>query len=121
MFDGATGSGYSSTQHPLTISAVEARKVMSNLLKSKRMGLTAEMVGLTPRRGAARSELSRSETAYLAGISFDHYQRLEQGISVGVSAEIVARICDALHMNLTEKGQILTLHAVWSSPRRRRD
>jgi len=101
------------------MSAADARKTMSDLLKSKRASLTPEMMGLKPREGFSQSKLSRIDTAHLAGISFDHYQRIEQGTSVGVSAEVVAKICDALQMNSVEKDQILALHEVWSSPRRR--
>ncbi|MCD2158255.1 helix-turn-helix transcriptional regulator [Rhodococcus cerastii] len=100
------------------MSAAEARKSMSDLLKARRADLTPEMMGLKSREGLTTPELSRTETAYLAGISFYHYQRIEQGTAVGVSVEVVAKICDALQMDAAAKDQILALHEVWASPRR---
>lgn len=91
---------------------------MRPALVSKRSQLTPEMVGLPPRVVRGRSQLSRSEVAVLAGISVEHYIRIEQGISPGVTAETVRKICAALRMSPAEEPVILGFHGRWASPRK---
>lgn len=100
------------------LSAPDARKLMSEILKSKRSKLTPEALGLlSVDRPSARS-LSRREVADLASINFNHYQRIEQCTSVGVSTEVVERICNVLRMTDDERARVLALHRIWASPRR---
>jgi transcriptional regulator with XRE-family HTH domain len=90
---------------------------MSRMLVEKRHSLAPEMVGMRCEGARRMHGLSRRDVAQIADISFNHYQRLEQGTSVGVSAPVMARICDALLMEGDEKARMLALHQAWARPR----
>lgn len=94
-----------------------ARQLMSRLLVEKRNSLAPENVGIRCEGARRMHGLSRREVAQIADISFNHYQRLEQGTSVGVSSRVMVRICDALLMEDDEKARMLALHQAWARPR----
>ncbi|KAB2586268.1 hypothetical protein BS297_06140 [Rhodococcus erythropolis] len=91
---------------------------MSQMLVEKRNSLAPEKVGMRCEGARRMHGLSRRDVAQIADISFNHYQRLEQGTSVGVSAPVIVRICDALLMEDDEKARMLALHQAWARPRR---
>lgn len=95
-----------------------ARQLMSQMLVEKRNSLAPEKVGMRCEGARRMHGLSRRDVAQIADISFNHYQRLEQGTSVGVSAPVIVRICDALLMEDDEKAHMLALHQAWARPRR---
>ncbi len=95
-----------------------ARQLMSQMLVEKRNSLAPEKVGMRCEGARRMHGLTRRDVAQIADISFNHYQRLEQGTSVGVSAPVIVRICDALLMEDDEKARMLALHQVWARPRR---
>ncbi|WP_199442963.1 helix-turn-helix domain-containing protein [Umezawaea beigongshangensis] len=89
---------------------------LGDFLQARRAGLRPEDVGLHdlgPRRRVAG--LRREELAQLAGVSVSYYTRLEQGLSRGASAEVLAAIAGALLLDDHERDHLERL--AWASRR----
>jgi transcriptional regulator with XRE-family HTH domain len=66
--------------------------------------------------------LRREEVALLAGVSFEYYARMERGDLSGVSPEALGRLCQALHLDEAETGQLHDLaRAAKPRPARRKN
>src|SRR6478609_2825739 len=83
---------------------------LGEFLRRKRAALTPAEVGL-PDSGRFRRVpgLRREEVAQLAGVGVDHYTRLEQGRSTGVSEAVLAAVGRALRLN---RDELAYLHAL---------
>ena len=76
-----------------------------------------DQIGLATYGGRRRVPgLRREELAQLAGVSASYYTRLEQGVSLNASSEILDAIARALGLDETETAH---LHALATVPRRR--
>lgn len=79
-------------------------------LKAKRAALTPEEVGLFGGDRLRRVPgLRREEVALLADVGVDHYTRLEQGRTTGVSEAVLAAIGRALRLTDNEQDYLVAL------------
>lgn len=79
------------------------RKELGDFLRSRRMVLKPEAVGLEPTRRRRTPGLRREEVAELAGIGVDWYIRLEQGRNVNPSSATIDALADALRLDPAER------------------
>lgn len=92
------------------------RSALGAFLRSRRDGLTPSQAGIAPFPGPRRVPgLRKEELALLAGISSDHYSRLEQGRQHTITDDIVESLSRALQLNAVERAHLRDLAA----PRRR--
>ena len=83
--------------------------MLADFLRSRRLQLQPEEVGL-PRTRRRRSDgLRREEVAELAGISTDYYSRMEQQRGPMPSEQMLAALARALHLNLSERDHLFDL------------
>ncbi|WP_329061055.1 helix-turn-helix domain-containing protein [Streptomyces sp. NBC_01429] len=96
---------------------MSGQRELGDFLQTRRAQLRPEDVGL-PDYGDRRRVpgLRREELALLAGVSSSYYTRLEQGQSVGASAEVLDAIGRALHLDGAEQRH---LHDLAGSVKRR--
>lgn len=94
------------------------RAELRDFLRSRRDRLSPADVGLADDRPRRVPGLRREEVARLAGVSVDHYTRLEQGRDIGVSGEVLDAIADALRLNEEDRANLVRL-AEPTRPRRR--
>lgn len=86
------------------------RAALGEFLRSRRSRLAPDDAGLVPDGRRRRVPgLRRDEVARLAGVSTEYYTRLEQGRSGNVSAEVVAALARALHLDETEREHLTHL------------
>ena len=89
---------------------MSARRELRDLLMSRRANLTPADVGIREFGKNRRVPgLRREEVALLAGISVDHYARLERGVLPGPSASVIAAVAHALRMSDLERIQLSAL------------
>ncbi|RKT83368.1 Helix-turn-helix domain-containing protein [Saccharopolyspora antimicrobica] len=100
---------------------MDSRSEISSFLTSRRARLSPEEAGV-PRFGGARRVpgLRREEVAHLAGVSADHYARLERGRISGASREVLEAVARALQRELIEIVGTLTTRSeefseLWAS------
>lgn len=97
------------------------RTALGAFLRSRRDGLTPARAGITPFPGARRVPgLRKEELAVLAGLSPDHYSRLEQGRQHTVTADVLDALSTALQLDDAERAHLRDLAAP-SARRRSRD
>lgn len=102
------------------------RSALGAFLRSRRDRITPAQAGITPFPGPRRvSGLRKEELALLAGISPDHYSRLEQGRQHTVTDEIVESLARALRLDAVERAHLRDLAApprrpaaTWEAPQR---
>lgn len=102
------------------------RSAFGAFLRSRRDRLTPAAAGITPTLGPRRVPgLRKEELAALAGLSPDHYSRLEQGRQHTVTDEIVDALARALQLDPLEHAHLRNLaapvrrhRAVWEPPQR---
>ena len=102
------------------------RSALGAFLRSRRDRLTPAQAGITAFPGPRRVPgLRKEELALLAGISPDHYSRLEQGRQHTVTDEIVEALSRALRLDDVERTHLRDLAAprgrrttTWESPQR---
>ncbi|MER6441567.1 helix-turn-helix transcriptional regulator [Streptomyces sp. NPDC001185] len=83
--------------------------LLAELLRERREKLQPEDVGL-PRASRRRTGgLLREEVAALAGISVDHYSRIELQQDPSPSEEVLAALACGLHLTLSERDQLFEL------------
>lgn len=88
------------------VTDVERRAELGEFLRSRRARLQPADLGL-PAHGRRRVPgLRREELAAVAGVSPDHYVRLEQGRSVQFSAEVLDAVARALRLSDTERAHL---------------
>jgi transcriptional regulator with XRE-family HTH domain len=94
------------------------RAALGAFLRSRRDRLTPAQAGLAPFPGPRRVPgLRKEELAVLAGMSPDHYSRLEQGRQQTVTDEVVQALSRALQLDEVERAHLRDLAA--PSSRRR--
>jgi len=90
---------------------------LGDFLQARRAQVQPEQIGLATYDQRRRVPgLRREELAQLAGVSASYYTRLEQGVSLNASAEILDAIARALGLDETETAH---LHALANVPKRR--
>ena len=93
------------------------RSALGAFLRSRRDRLTPAQAGIAPFPGPRRVPgLRKEELAVLAGLSADHYSRLEQGRQHTLTEEVLTALARALRLDETERAHLRDLAA----PARRR-
>ncbi|NUW33252.1 helix-turn-helix domain-containing protein [Nonomuraea sp. SMC257] len=86
---------------------VDRRAELGEFLRSRRARLRPEEFGLSSYGQRRRVPgLRREELAQLAGVSVDHYIRLEQGRSLQFSAEVLDAVARALRLDDAERAHL---------------
>lgn len=94
------------------------RSALGAFLRSRRDRLTPAQAGITPFPGPRRVPgLRKEELAVLAGLSTDHYSRLEQGRQHTVSDDVVVALGRALRLDDVERAHLRDLAAPRRLPR----
>lgn len=94
------------------------RDGLADFLRRRRELLRPADVGLRPGPRRRTPGLRREEVAQLAGVSTDHYTRLEQARGSMPSAGVVAAIARALQCDLDERDHLFHLVGLTPPPRR---
>ncbi len=102
------------------------RSALGAFLRSRRDRLTPAQAGITAYPGARRVPgLRKEELAFLAGLSPDHYSRLEQGRQHTVTGDVVDALSRALQLDPVERAHLRDLAApprrsppTWEAPQR---
>lgn len=98
---------------------MDSRTELGEFLRSRRAAVKPEHVGL-PDLGRRRVPgLRREELSMLAGVSVEHYTRIEQGRGVRASAQVLDAIATALGLSDAERAHLHDLAAPTPVPRRR--
>lgn len=94
---------------------LDRRAELGEFLRSRRARLSPAEVGLVD-HGARRRVpgLRREELALLAGVSVDHYVRLEQGRTLHFSESVLDAVARALRLNPLEREHFYRLARPWS-------
>ncbi len=89
---------------------MDRRTELGDFLRSRRARLRPEDLGL-PRHGGLRRVpgLRREELAQLAGVSVDHYVRLEQGRTLHFSEAVLDAVARALRLDAVEREHLYRL------------
>ncbi|MCP2340709.1 helix-turn-helix transcriptional regulator [Actinomadura rupiterrae] len=94
---------------------LDRRAELGEFLRSRRARLRPEELGLPDYGGRRRVPgLRREELALLAGVSVDHYVRLEQGRTLHFSEEVLDAVARALRLNPAEREHLFRLARPWS-------
>ncbi|WP_194922479.1 helix-turn-helix transcriptional regulator [Catenulispora pinisilvae] len=89
---------------------LDRRAELGEFLRSRRARLNPADVGLPDYGGRRRVPgLRREESALLAGVSVDHYVRLEQGRALQFSEEVLDAVARALKLDPTEREHLYRL------------
>jgi transcriptional regulator with XRE-family HTH domain len=103
------------------------RAALGAFLRSRRDRLTPAEAGITPFPGPRRVPgLRKEELAVLAGLSTDHYSRLEQGRQPTLTEEVLEALSRALRLDDLERAHLRDLAApvrrhapsTWERPQR---
>ncbi|QWF83812.1 helix-turn-helix transcriptional regulator [Amycolatopsis sp. CA-230715] len=95
--------------------ALDRRAELGEFLRSRRARLRPEELGLPDYGGRRRVPgLRREELARLAGVSVDHYVRLEQGRTLHFSEAVLDAVARALRLDPVERGHLYRLARPWS-------
>ncbi|MDO9378429.1 MAG: helix-turn-helix transcriptional regulator [Nocardioidaceae bacterium] len=88
------------------------RSALGAFLRSRRDRLTPAQAGIAPFPGPRRVPgLRKEELAVLAGLSPDHYSRLEQGRQSTVGDDVVEALARALRLDEVERAHLSDLAA----------
>lgn len=87
----------------------ERRAELSDFLRSRRSRLTPSDVGLLDGPRRRTPGLRREEVALLANIGSTWYTRLEQGLPINVSTDVLESIARALRLSRSERRHLFTL------------
>ena len=90
----------------------ERRAELTDFLRTRRARLVPEDVGLISGGRRRTPGLRREEVALLANIGSTWYTRLEQGLPINVSAEVLESISKALQLTDVERQHLFTLASV---------
>ncbi|MEU1877951.1 helix-turn-helix transcriptional regulator [Streptosporangium sp. NPDC020072] len=100
--------------------ALDRRVELGEFLRSRRARLRPEELGLPAYGGNRRVPgLRREELAMLAGVSVDHYVRLEQGRTLHFSEAVLDAVARALRLDAAERDHLYRLARPWSEADRR--
>ncbi|WP_330239653.1 helix-turn-helix transcriptional regulator [Streptomyces sp. NBC_00525] len=95
--------------------ALDRRAELGEFLRSRRARLSPAEAGLPDYGGQRRVPgLRREELARLAGVSVDHYVRLEQGRTLHFSEAVLDAVARALRLSEVERGHLYRLARPWS-------
>ncbi|MFD4429205.1 helix-turn-helix transcriptional regulator [Nocardia sp. NPDC058497] len=96
---------------------LDRRTELGEFLRSRRARLRPEQVGL-PGFGSRRRVpgLRREELAMVAGVSVDHYVRLEQGRTLHFSESVLDAVAQSLRLDEIEREHLYRLARPWSGP-----
>lgn len=98
---------------------MDSRTELGEFLRARRARVKPQDVGL-PDYGRRRVPgLRRQELSMLAGVSVEHYTRVEQGRGVRASAQVLDAIADALGLSDAERAHLHDLAAPEPSARGR--
>lgn len=104
-----------------TVDHVDGDGSLGRFLRARRDRLTPAEAGITAFPGPRRVPgLRKEELAYLAGMSVDHYSRIEQGRQRHVSPQVRAALARALRLDATEIAHLDALAAAMGAPGRSR-
>lgn len=93
---------------------LDRRAELGEFLRSRRARLRPEELGLRDCGGRRRVPgLRREELARLAGVSVDHYVRLEQGRTLHFSEEVLDAVARALRLDPVERSHLYRLARPW--------
>lgn len=88
------------------------RAALGVFLRSRRDGLTPAQAGVRPFPGARRVPgLRKDELAVLAGLSPDHYSRIEQGRQQTITEDVLEALSRALQLDEVERRHLRDLAA----------
>ncbi len=87
----------------------QGRQDLADFLRTRRMRLSPEQVGLIAGRRRRTPGLRREEVAQLAHVSVSWYTLLEQGRALHPSREVLAAIADALQLTPDERHHLFVL------------
>ncbi|WP_433252328.1 helix-turn-helix transcriptional regulator [Actinomadura nitritigenes] len=97
--------------------ALDRRAELGEFLRSRRARLKPEELGLPDYGGRRRVPgLRREELARLAGVSVDHYVRLEQGRTLHFSEAVLDAVARALRLDDVERGHLYRLARPYTEP-----
>ena len=85
---------------------------LGRFLRHRRESVTPAEVGLPTGTRRRTPGLRRAELATLAGISVDYLVRLEQGRDTHPSAQVLAALADALHLDEDDRDHLRMLAAI---------
>jgi len=88
---------------------VDNRIEIRDFLTSRRAKITPAGAGLTSYGSRRVPGLRRNEVAQLAGVSVEHYSRLERGNLTGVSDSVLDALARALQLNEAERAHLYDL------------
>lgn len=115
--EGTAVPGTGSTSQPPrpspNLDNMDATREIREFLATRRAKITPEQAGL-PAFGNGKRRvpgLRREEVALLAGVSIDHYVRLERGQLAGASEEVLDALCRALQLDDAERSHLYDLAA----------
>lgn len=94
------------------------RQGLADFLRRRREQMRPVDAGLPEGARRRTPGLRREEVAMLAGVSVDHYTRLEQGRGSAPSAGVVTSIAQALHCDREQRDHLLRLSGHAVPPRR---
>lgn len=94
------------------------RQGLADFLRRRREQLRPVDAGLPEGPRRRTPGLRREEVASLAGVSVDHYTRLEQGRGSAPSAAVASSIAQALHCDREQRDHLLRLSGHTPPPRR---
>ncbi|MEU6239389.1 helix-turn-helix transcriptional regulator, partial [Kitasatospora sp. NPDC047058] len=99
--------------------ALDRRTELGAFLRSRRARLHPDDLGLPDYGGQRRVPgLRREELARLAGVSVDHYVRLEQGRTLHFSEAVLDAVARALRLDPVERDHLYRLARPWPEPER---
>jgi transcriptional regulator with XRE-family HTH domain len=98
--------------------AEDARRELAEFLRTRRMRVRPEDLGLEPGPRRRVAGLRREELALLAGVSTDYYQRMEQGRDVRPSGQVLDALARALQFSAEETRHLHRLAASACAPAR---
>ncbi|MFF2895638.1 helix-turn-helix transcriptional regulator [Streptomyces sp. NPDC057966] len=87
----------------------QRRAELADFLRTRRVALQPEEVGLPTRSSRRTPGLRREDVADLAGISACWYTRLEQARDIRVSDHVLNSLAEALRLNAEERDHLLAL------------
>jgi transcriptional regulator with XRE-family HTH domain len=88
---------------------IERRHELSDFLRTRRAKITPSDVGLADGARRRTPGLRREEVALLANIGSTWYTRLEQGLPINVSTDVLAAIARALRLTSDERRHLYLL------------
>lgn len=105
----------------LIVERVDGDGALGRFLRARRDRLTPAEAGITAFPGPRRVPgLRKEEVGFLAGVSVDHYSRIEQGRQRHVGPQVRAALARALRLDATEVAHLEALAAASDAPGRSR-